>query len=48
MAIDPLLLVRDPPVARPKGRPRGALKLVEGSTGDPSPRATPSDWEASF
>jgi hypothetical protein len=58
--IDPRLLVRDPPVAVPRGRPRGALggtrttrrepslfEVVEGSTGIPSPRATPSDREAS-
>jgi hypothetical protein len=58
--INPILLVRDPPMAVPKGRPRGALggmrttrrepslfEVVEGSTGDPGPRATPSDREGS-
>jgi hypothetical protein len=60
-AIDPLLLIRDPPIARSRGRPRGALggmrttrrelslfELVEGLTGDPSPRATPSDQADPF
>ena len=59
-AIDPILLLRDPPIAIPRGRPRGALggsrttrrepslfEVVEGSTGVPSPRATPSDREGS-
>ena len=35
-AIDPALLVRDPPVAVPKGRPRGALGGTRSTRRDPS------------
>jgi hypothetical protein len=35
-AVDPLLLVRDPPVAKAKGRPKGALGGSRTTKRDPS------------